>query len=303
MKTKNKTIRCGVIACLMAVMQWHSGVFAQDDSFTSIAKALSFHASFDSGPDADFARGDRAIWQAATMNKREEATRGLPPGGEVKLDPKAGRFGGAIRFGKSKGPMVFFKAENNFTMPSPNWSGTVSFWLKTDFATELVDGFCDPVQITSKQWDDASMFVEFEKRAAGIPFRLGVYADKTVWNPTGRNFADIPPVERPLATVEKSPFASGNWTHVAFAFEKFNTSKPDGTASLYLDGKKVGEIGARTQTFTWDPARASVMLGLNYVGMMDDLALFDRALTQQEVSHLFGLKRGVGELTTKQDKR
>ena len=299
----NKTIRCAVIACLIAVMQWHSGVFAQDDSFTSIAKALSFHASFDSGPDADFARGDRAIWQAATMNKREEATRGLPPGGEVKLDPKAGRFGGAIRFGKSKGPMVFFKAENNFTMPSPNWSGTVSFWLKTDFATELVDGFCDPVQITSKQWDDASMFVEFEKRAAGIPFRLGVYADKTVWNPKGRNFADIPPVERPLATVEKPPFASGNWTHVAFSFEKFNTGKPDGTASLYLDGQKVGEITARTQTFTWDPTRASVMLGLNYVGMMDDLALFDRALSHQEVSHLFGLKRGVGELITKKDKQ
>lgn len=296
MKTKNKTIHCAVIACLIAGMHWHSGAFAQDDSSRSLVKALSFHASFDSSPDADVARGDTAIWQAASMSKREAATKGLPPGGEVKLDPNAGRFGGAIRFEKSKGPMVFFNAENNFTMPTPNWSGTVSFWLKTDFATELVDGFCDPVQITSKQWDDASMFVEFEKRASGIPFRLGVYADKSVWNPTGRNFADIPLVERPLATVEKSPFASGNWTHVAFAFEKFNTGKPDGIANLYLDGKKAGEIVARTQTFSWEPDQASVMLGLNYVGMMDDLALFDRALTNEEIGKLFALKRGVGEL-------
>ncbi len=303
MKKKNKTIRCAAVACLIAVMYWPSGAFAQDNFYSPLAKALSFHASFDSSPDADFARGDRAIWQAASMNKREEATQGLPPGREVKLDPKAGRFAGAIRFGKSKGPMVFFKAEKNFSMPTPNWSGTVSFWLKTDFATELVDGFCDPLQITSKQWDDASMFVEFEKRASGIPFRLGVYADKTVWNPTGRNFADIPPVERPLASVEKSPFASGNWTHVAFAFEKFNTGKQDGLATLYLDGKNVGEIVARTQTFTWDPARASVMLGLNYVGMMDDLALFDRALTHQEVSEVFALKRGVGELVSTKDKQ
>jgi len=296
MKTKNKTFHGVVIACLIAGMHWPSGAFAQDDSFRSLVKALSFHASFDSSPDADFARGDRAIWQAASMNKRDEATKGLPPAGEVKLDPKAGRFGGAIRFEKSKGPMVFFKAENNFTMPTPNWSGTVSFWLKTDFATELVDGFCDPIQITSKQWDDASMFVEFEKRASGIPFRLGVYADKSVWNPSGRNFADIPAVERPLATVEKSPFASGNWTHVAFAFEKFNTGKPDGIANLYLDGKKVGEIVARSQTFSWEPDQASVMLGLNYVGMMDDLALFDRTLTHDEIGKLFALKRGVGEL-------
>ena len=91
----------------------------------------------------------------------------------------------------------------------------------------------------------------------------------------------------------------GNWTHVAFAFENFNTGKPDGLATLYLDGKKMGEIVARTQTFTWEPTWAAVMLGLNYVGMMDDLALFDRALTQDEVSHLFALRTGVGELLPK----
>ena len=299
MKSKNKTNICVAMACMGVALNWDSGAFAQDNSGASLGKALSFYASFDNGPDADFARGEREIWQAASMNKREEATKGLPAGGEVKLDLKAGRFGGAIRFGKSKGPMVFFKAEKNFTMPAPNWSGTVSFWLKTDFTTELVDGFCDPVQITSKQWDDASMFVEFEKREAGIPFRLGVYADKSVWNPTGRNFADIPPNERPLFAVEKSPFSLGNWTHVAFAFENFNTGKPDGLATLYLDGKKMGEIVARTQTFTWEPTGAAVMLGLNYVGMMDDLALFDRALTQDEVSHLFALRTGVGELLPK----
>ncbi len=299
MKTKIKTIPCVAIACMSVATSWDSGALAQGNSGKSLGKSLSFHASFDSSPDADFARGDRGIWQAVSINKRDEATKGLPGGGEVKLDPLAGRFGGAIRFGKSKGPIVFFKAEDNFTMPTLNWSGTVCFWLKTDFATDLLDGFCDPIQITSKQWDDASLFVEFEKRATGIPFRLGVYADKSVWNPTGRNFADIPPVERPLVTVEKSPFASGNWTHVAFAFEKFNSGKQDGHASLYLDGKKMGEIGARTQTFTWEPKRASIMLGLSYVGMMDDLALFDRALTQEEVSDLFALKSGIGELLPK----
>jgi len=141
------------------------------------------------------------------------------------------------------------------------------------------------------------MFVEFEKRPAGIPFRLGVYADKSVWNPTDRKFSDIPAAERPLATVENPPFAAGKWTHVVFVFEKFNTGKPEGLATLFLDGTKRGEIASRTQTFTWDSTTASLMLGLGYIGMMDDLAVFDRALTQDEISKLFALKNGVGELS------
>ena len=292
-------VRCLIVGCLSLASNWCASANAQDRSVEALGKLLSFHASFDHGPDADFARGDRSIWTATSMNKRAEATKGLPSGGEVKLDANSGRFGSALRFGKSAGPIVFFKAENNLTLPNPGWSGTVSFWLNTDPANELKEGFCDPIQITSKQWDDAAMFVEFEKRAAGIPFRLGVYADKSVWNPTNRNFADIPAAERPLATVNNPPFAAGKWTHVAVVFEKFNTGKNDGLATLYLDGKKVGEISARQQTFTWDQKQADLMLGLSYIGMMDDLSVFDGALTQKEIGLVFGLKNGVAELHAK----
>lgn len=295
------SVRYFIISSLVLTSLGVGPSFAQDSSVAALGKALSFHASFDNGPDADFARGDRALWQAASMNKRAEATKGLPNGGEVKLVPGAGRFGGALRFSKSAGPMVFFKAKDNLAMPTANWSGTISFWLNTDPVNELREGFCDPIQFTSKQWDDAAIFVEFEKRPAGIPFRLGVYADKLVWNPTGRKFADIPPAERPLASVEKPPFAAGKWTHVAVVFEKFNTNQPNGLATLYLDGTKSGELAGREQTFTWDPQQAALMLGLGYVGMMDELAVFDRALSADEIKTLYGLKSGVGELVTKKN--
>ena len=272
---------------------------AQDSPVASLRKALSFHASFDNNVDADFARGDRAIWQATSMNNRDEASKGLPTTEEVKLEKTSGRFGGAMRFNKSKGPMVFYQTDKNFPAPARNWSATVSFWLSTDPQNELLEGFCDPIQITSKQWDDAAMFVEFEKRASGIPFRLGVYADKKVWNPTGRNFDDIPMVERPLATVEKPPFARGKWTHVAFSIANFNTDQPNGTAILYLDGNKVGELSSRVQTFTWEPQQATAMLGLNYIGWMDDLAFFDRALSAEEITALFSLMDGAKELHSK----
>jgi len=288
-----------VLLCVGCFAFRSQTTIAQDSPVASLSKALSFHASFDDNADADFARGDRAIWQATSMNNRNEASKGLPATEEAKLEKTSGRFGGSMRFNKSTGPMVFFQTDKNFPAPARNWSATVSFWLSTDPQNELLEGFCDPIQITSKQWDDAAMFVEFEKRASVIPFRLGVYADKKVWNPTGRNFDDIPMVERPLAAVEKPPFARGKWTHVAFSIANFNTDQPNGKAILYLDGNKVGELSSRVQTFTWEPRQAAAMLGLNYIGWMDDLAFFDRALSAEEITLLFSLKDGANELHSK----
>lgn len=276
----------GMAACLQA-----------DDSSDALRKGLRFHASFDVGTDeADLASGDRRLWNAPSMDRRDAAQPGLPPSGEVARLSQGGRFGGALKFSRSTGPMVFFRAERNFPEMTRDWSGTVSFWLSTDPVMELNEGFCDPIQITSKAWDDASVFVEFEKRPTGIPFRLGVYADKSVWNPTNRKFADIPVAERPLAAVEKPPFGAGQWTHIAVVLSHFNTGKADGLSQLYLNGKLAGQISPRTQTLTWSQDQAAIMLGLSYIGLMDDLAIFDRALTPAEVQRLFVLPNGVRDL-------
>jgi hypothetical protein len=160
----------------------------------------------------------------------------------------------------------------------------------------LETGFCDPVQITPRAWNDAAFFVEFEKGPELIPFRLGVYADLNVWNPDKRRFADIPPHERPLVPVDKPPFARGKWTHVAFTFERFNTGKPDGVARLYLDGTLGGTLTPRQQTFTWDPDNTVMALGLGYIGMLDELSVFNRLLTDREVQAVYALEKGVGAL-------
>ena len=70
-----------------------------------------------------------------------------------------------------------------------------------------------------------------------------------------------------------------------------------GTANLYLNG----EAEAKTMTgveepFTWDMSRGAVRLGVNYVGLFDELALFDRALTAEEVRTLYELPGGVASL-------
>ena len=176
----------------------------------ALRSALKFYASFDGSLAASHAGGDPALYWAPTLKQRQEAKPGLPPAGEVQHAIGAGRFGDALRFTSRKSPVVFFHGDRNVPYAAANWSGTVSFWLSTDPERQLEPGFCDPVQITPRAWNDAAFFVEFEKRPDGIPFRLGAYANLDVWNPTKRRFADIPAAERPLITVEKPPSRPAN---------------------------------------------------------------------------------------------
>ena len=270
-----------------------AGAGAQTDA---LRQALTFHASFDGTVDAAHAAGDPKLYTIAMVGRGQPAlppTTGLPASGETVHARGAGRFGDALRFTQRRKPRVFFQADRNVAYEAADWSGTVSFWLSVDPATELEPGFCDPVQITPRMWDDAAFFVEFEKGPASIPFRLGVYADKTVWNPTGRPFAEIPAAERPLVTVEQPPFGAGKWTHVVFTFDRFNTGQPNGVARLYLDGRPAGQLSPRLQTFTWDPSKSTIAMGLSYIGLMDELSVFNRALSEAEVAALHGLTQGV----------
>jgi hypothetical protein len=266
-----------------------------DANLEPLRKALTFHASFDKQADADFARGDKRIF-TATSTARKDAKPGLHRDGATVAAGK-GRFGDALHFARNDKAVVFFQADKNLPYRAKDWSGTVSFWLSLDPDKDLEPGYCDPIQITDKQWDNAAFFVDFTKDDKPRHFRLGVFADTIVWNPKGLKWDDVPKADRPLSEeIAKPPFARDKWTHVVFTFAHLNTGKNDAVARLYLDGQLRGSITDRTQTFTWDPARAGIMLGLSYVGLFDDLALFDRDLSEDEVKVLHRLETGVAAL-------
>lgn len=259
-----------------------------------LAKHVTFHASFDRDTDADFAKGDRRI-----HTRLDDRARTVKPGLERTDVVRApgGRFGDCLQFKDNSRKVVLFKGENNFAWKPKDWSGAISFWMSLDPETDLKPGFSDPIQFTDRQWDDAAFFVDFTKDDKPRHFRMGIYADRKVWNPSGKNFDTMPKAEKPFSEeLTKPPFAKDRWTHVVVSFERFNTGKPDGHATLYLDAKPSGEITGRSQTFTWTPAKVELMLGLSYIGRLDELTLFDRALTAAEVEKLYRLEKGVGPL-------
>jgi hypothetical protein len=261
--------------------------FAQD-------KNLIFHASFDSGLDAEIGAGDRKLYWSPKMEvPPKSAVVGLPTTGVVTHQKEGGvrqrgARGGYLKFEKKAPEMVFFKAKGNMPYRKANWSGTVSFWLRLTPDEDLEPGFTDPIQITDKAWDKSAFFVEFSKDEKPREFRLGVYADFEVWNPQNKPWEAIPMSEKPLAPVVRPPFTREEWTHVAFTFENFNTGEPDGIAKLYLDGEERATLKPRTQTFTWDYDKALIMLGLSYVGGFDELAIYDGALDTKEIRGLAG---------------
>jgi hypothetical protein len=84
-------------------------------------------------------------------------------------------------------------------------------------------------------------------------------------------------------------------------FSGFNNGDDKGVAALYLDGELKGELRRRRQTFTWELPRTVLFLGLSYIGLMDDLACFRRALGKTEIKALMELPGGVGTLAPKRE--
>lgn len=240
---------------------------------------LLFRAGFDGSLDAATAKGDGKLYTAPTYKRLAEAQPGLT-GAPVEHLKSDGRMGGALRFTKKNTAAVFYKAENNARFDA----GTISFWLKLNPDQDLEPGYCDPIQLTAKDYNDAAIWVDFTRDDKPRHFRLGVFGDLKSWNPT-----DIPPDKNPnftnrLVVVKQAPFSRDRWTHVAISYENLGT--PKGRATLYLNGASQGNTPVIGEPFSWSASNATIRLGVNYVGLFDDLALFRRPLTANEIAEI-----------------
>ncbi len=74
-----------------------SGTCVAED-VVGLSESLVFHAAFDDSVDADFAKGDRRMYTAESLN-RAKVRPGLHSDA-VQLMAQDGRFGGALSFSK-----------------------------------------------------------------------------------------------------------------------------------------------------------------------------------------------------------
>ncbi len=248
-----------------------------------MASAILFHAPFDGTTRAAISQGEGKLLTADSIERDKILGSATPAA--VTIAAGEGRFGDALRFAAKTDQVVFYEGVE-CGYQAHDWSGSVSVWLKLDPDKDLEPGYCDPLQITERAWNDAAFFVDFDKF---LPrdFRLGVFADVKSWNPKGIAWDDLPVAERPMIVVKRPPFSADQWTHVCFTWKHINaTGQQVPQAVLYLNGKRQGAYTPPAQ-FTWNLQKAAIMLGLNYIGLMDDLAVFNRELSAAQVSQLY----------------
>ncbi len=270
---------------------------------TALAEALTLHAPFDEAFNAAFAKGDKACYVSKDGQLvPAEATD------NVKLEPSAGRFGGALHFTRKANGWPLFKDGGNLGYNDQDWSATVSVWLRLNPDEDLEPGYCDPVQIIGEDTKRGFIFMEWSKDDVPRHFRYAIRPLFEIWNPMNLAWDAIPADKRPMVQVERAPFSRDQWTHAVFTVENVNDksagigtptdhSKPNRQRGrLFLNGKPQGAIEGWDFTFGWDPEQVRLVLGAAYVGHLDDLAVFNRALTDGEVRYLYELKQGVAEL-------
>lgn len=271
-----------------------SGEALRSVEVKELLDGLIFFAPFDGSPDAQIAAGDGRIYTAPPSRDPTQRTRGLNAA-EVVVASDRGRYGDALHFRKKTRNMVFFYADKNTGYREKNWNGTISMWLRIDPA-DLQQEFADPVQITDKKYNDAALWVDFTKDDTPPHFRMGVFADAKVWNARGRKPNEIPESEQPIVRVEAPPFGSEKWTHVVMTFAGFNNEGTNSEAKLFINGELQGTLRDRWQLFHWDLSRATIRVGLGYVGLLDELSIYNRALSAEEVQLLYKLPGGLRRL-------
>ena len=251
-----------------------------------VRQALTFYASFNNGFNADFAEGDPILYSAPDWSQRASESKAVEEPDNLRLEPGRGVVGHALYINNSDQPVYFFKGEKNIEYETEDWNGAVSFWLRISPDEDLAEGYSDPLLLTDSAWDDGALYVDFTYEVPRS-FRFAFFAEQEIWNPGDRDWEEISIDERPMIEIKNHPFNRQEWVHVAFTFRNFNTGEANGEAIGYLNGEYVGKLESIEQTIRWMPVLSAIWLGYNYIGYMDELAIFNRALSADEIRFIY----------------
>lgn len=249
----------------------------------SLRSHVLFFSNFEKGVDALDSEGN-PLATFDTANTQHVKTGGA-------LD-------GYLAFNKQAGALNY-SAEKNFPY-SPNhaWSGSVAFWMRVD-TSELEADYPEPFHIGKRDergypWDDATLFIDIKK--PDMTLRFGCYPDKT------QEITDQMVADRVITTPLN--WKPTEWRHIAITWSNFNSRKADAEWALFVDGVEVGRKGPLRQNMTWNISDIAFRFNhYRFPGHIDEIAVFDKKLTADEVAYLITPKKPLNELFYKKSER
>jgi hypothetical protein len=269
----------------LAMICTSSCLYAADVDPSAIRKSATLYASFDETVAADHALGDKNM--STRFNREKEAGKfDFDKGVDAKVFTIAkdkGISGGALQPVDvlPRNGRIYFPAKENIAFKKGGWAGSVSSWINTDPNKLLKTRFCDPVQVTEKGANNGGIWYDFND-AKPRDMRMGMFP----FVAAGAKGAKEEDVDAPMVRVKSVGFKEGEWHHVVLTWKNFDSGKKDALATLYIDGKAIGEVKDREIAMNWDIDKAGIYVAISYIGLLDEFAIFDRALSADEVAAL-----------------
>jgi hypothetical protein len=261
----------------------------------SIRDAVTFYASFDNQTDGDFGQSDVRLWTRADdpAAKGKKTLRVGFDEANVRL-ADGGVNGGALQL-LARSPdnaFVFFPAAGKLAMRKGGWGGAVSLWLKAELAKIEESGPWDPFLLVEKGWNDGAVWCDFAPGRAPRDLRIGLFpaVSATATPPT------LDEGENIWLRIKAPPFDAESWHHLVQVWDNFDSDSLDAWTACYLDGKLVGKIEGRDGTMAWDLDHVRFHIGSGLIGMIDEVALFGRPITEEEISRIYDTPGIIGLL-------
>jgi len=263
---------------------------AADADEDALKKAVTLYASFDEAVKADYGGGDLNVYTGVRPEPgkpKPEPTKGADA--KVFTVAKKGVAGGCLEAldGLPNNGRLFFPAKGNIAFKPGGWGGAVSMWINFDPDKMLKSKFCDPVQITHKGANNGGIWFDFND-AKPRDMRHGAFP--AIKEGEKAQSEDDP--KAPMVRVPKVGFKSGDWHHIVLSWKNFDTGKPDAVSQFWVDGKLIGEVKDRAIAMDWGIEKAGIFFSINYIGLLDEMAIFNRPLTAEEIA-LLQKKPGV----------
>ncbi len=254
-----------------------------------LLKSVTFYASFDRSVNADFGGGDLSV-STRTNHKTEKGVfdyqKGYPEKA-FRIAEGKGIAGGALEAVDilADNGRLYFPAKGNIDSRKVGWSGAASMWINVDPETQLKSRSCDPLQITPRSAGNGAIYFDFNDAKPTRNLRLGVFPVVTDSSPMKKDSRET---TSPMVWVDAPGFKAGEWHHIVVTWWNLDTGRNDGRAAFYIDGKLMGEIRDKDYPLTmdWDPEKTRIYFAINLIGMMDEFAIFNRALTADDIALL-----------------
>ncbi len=277
-----------ILTCWILGNAWMVMFHADNPAETAAAVrgAAMFYASFDEALKADVG-GGQLTPDTRFGPPMEPAKHVFEKGFDEKVFRIAkgrGVSGGALEAVDvlPNNGRIFFPAAGNLAFDPKGWSGALSIWCQTDPNQLLKTTFCDPIQITQRGANNGGLWFDFNNNQPR-DMRHGAFPAVA----EGQKPISEEDPQAPMVRIPAIDWKADEWHHVVLNWSNLDTGQSNARSQIYVDGKLIGEVRDRPLAMQWDLSKAGIYVAINYIGLLDELAVFRRALTADEVQLLF----------------